>query len=123
MGCQPLSLRGNLLFGNIFAGNCMKMKEIGPRGFHIRIKVISTIIYFKRTKSKCGSLTGGPSDLRSNKKAFRIPTARPMNKFNHVWEGPCTALSKLNRFEHVWKRPGLYGEGGPGPCMASLIDR
>ena len=116
-GCQPLSLRRKPIIWQHFGGNCMKMKKIEPRGFHIRIKVISTIIYFKRTKSKCCSLTGGPSDLRSKKKAFRIPTARPMNKFDHVWEGPCTALFKLNRFEHVWGRPGLHGEG------PSLTDR
>ena len=28
-GHQPLSLGENLIFGKIFAGNCMKMKEIG----------------------------------------------------------------------------------------------
>ena len=31
-GCQPLNWGQNLLLGKIFAGNCMKMKEIGPRG-------------------------------------------------------------------------------------------
>ena len=31
VGGQPLSLWENL-FGKIFAENCMKMKEIGPRG-------------------------------------------------------------------------------------------
>ena len=30
-GCQPLNLRKNLLFCWIFAKNCMKMKETGPR--------------------------------------------------------------------------------------------
>ena len=29
---ESLSLGENLLFGKIFAENCMKMKEIGPRG-------------------------------------------------------------------------------------------
>ena len=31
-GRQPLSLSENLLFGKVFTKNCMKMKEIGPRG-------------------------------------------------------------------------------------------
>ena len=31
-GCQPLNLRQNLLFGKVFAENCMKMNEIEPRG-------------------------------------------------------------------------------------------
>ena len=28
---EPMSFRQNLLFGKIFAENCVKMKEIGPR--------------------------------------------------------------------------------------------
>ena len=36
-GYQPLSLGKNLLFDKIFSANCIKMKEIGPRGRCIKI--------------------------------------------------------------------------------------
>ena len=31
-GAKPWFWRENLLFGKVFAENCMKMKEIGPGG-------------------------------------------------------------------------------------------
>ena len=35
--CQPLSLEQNLLFDKTFIENCMKMKEIGPKGEEVLI--------------------------------------------------------------------------------------
>ena len=74
-GHQPLSSGQNLLFGMIFAKNCMKMKEIGPR-----VRRIPSTLFLCANVSNVGY----PHPARGN--GFHINLRRQIYMLTLSWK-------------------------------------
>ena len=89
-GRQPLSLSENLLFGKVFARNCMKMKEIGPRGGIYTVQQNSCTIF---------------ADLRNS--LFNLKKQRELLMFL-LSKVSCTLKPSV---DHLW-----WKQFEPGTC-------